>query len=54
MGDRFVAAHTAQNYMPPDSLKSDPLDEQILSWHGLWRRWRLAGNLRMMGRATER
>jgi hypothetical protein len=31
LSDRFVAAHTAQNYMPPDSLKSDPLNEQILS-----------------------
>ena len=31
LSDRFVAAHTAQNYLPPDSLKSDPLNEQILS-----------------------
>jgi hypothetical protein len=31
LSDRFVAAHTAQNYMPPDSLKNDPLNEQILS-----------------------
>jgi hypothetical protein len=31
LSDRFVAAHTAQNYMPPDSLKSDQLNEQILS-----------------------
>jgi hypothetical protein len=31
LSDRFVAAHTAQTYMPPDSLKSDPLDQQILN-----------------------
>jgi hypothetical protein len=31
LSDRFVAAHTAQNYLPPDSLKSDPLDQQILN-----------------------
>jgi hypothetical protein len=31
LSDRFVAAHTAQEYLPPDSLKSDPLNEQILS-----------------------
>lgn len=31
LSDRFVAAHTAQNYLPPDSLKSDPLDERILN-----------------------
>jgi len=31
LSDRFLAAHTAQNYLPPDSLKSDPLNEQILS-----------------------
>jgi hypothetical protein len=31
LSDRFVAAHTAQNYLPTDSLKSDPLNEQILS-----------------------
>ncbi len=31
LSDRFVAAHTAQQYLPPDSLKSDPLNEQILS-----------------------
>jgi hypothetical protein len=30
LSDRFVAAHTAQDYLPPDSLKSDPLNEQIL------------------------
>jgi hypothetical protein len=31
LSDRFVAAHTAQTYMPPDSLKGDPLDQQILN-----------------------
>ncbi len=31
LSDRFVTAHTAQQYLPPDSLKSDPLNEQILS-----------------------
>jgi hypothetical protein len=31
LSDRFVAAHTAQNYTPTDALKSDPLDQQILS-----------------------
>jgi hypothetical protein len=31
LSDRFVAAHTAQNYLPPDSLKGDPLDQQILN-----------------------
>jgi hypothetical protein len=31
LSDRFVAAHTAQTYMPPDSLKNDPLDQQILN-----------------------
>jgi hypothetical protein len=31
LSDRFVAAHTAQNYLPPDSLKGDPLNEQILN-----------------------
>ena len=31
LSDRFVAAHTAQNYLPPDSLKGDALNEQILS-----------------------
>jgi hypothetical protein len=30
LSDRFVAAHTAQEYTPTDSLKSDPLDQQIL------------------------
>ncbi len=31
LSDRFVAAHTAQEYIPTDSLRSDALDEQILS-----------------------
>jgi hypothetical protein len=31
LSDRFVAAHTAQQYMPPDSLKDDALNLQILS-----------------------
>src|SRR5208282_4184943 len=31
LSDRFVAAHTAQEYTPTDALKSDPLDQQILS-----------------------
>jgi hypothetical protein len=31
LSDRFVAAHTSQNYTPTDALKSDPLDQQILS-----------------------
>jgi hypothetical protein len=31
LSDRFVAAHTAQEYIPTDSLKSDPLNQQILS-----------------------
>ncbi len=31
LSDRFVAAHTAQNYLPTDTLKNDPLNEQILN-----------------------
>jgi hypothetical protein len=31
LSDRFVAAHTAQQYLPPDSLKDDALNLQILS-----------------------
>jgi hypothetical protein len=31
LSDRFVAAHTAQTYIAPDSLKNDPLDQQILN-----------------------
>jgi|SoimicMinimDraft_4_1059732.scaffolds.fasta_scaffold30910_1 hypothetical protein len=31
LSDRFVAAHTAQQYMPPDSLKDDALNLQILN-----------------------
>jgi hypothetical protein len=31
LSDRFVIAHTNQNYLPTDSLKGDPLDEQILN-----------------------
>jgi hypothetical protein len=31
LSDRFVAAHTSQNYTPTDALKNDPLDQQILN-----------------------
>ncbi|MHB8501398.1 MAG: hypothetical protein ACYDCG_00500 [Candidatus Acidiferrales bacterium] len=31
LSDRFVAAHSAQNYTPLDALKNDPMNEQILS-----------------------
>jgi hypothetical protein len=31
LSDRFVAAHTALNYIEPDALNNDPLDQQILS-----------------------
>jgi hypothetical protein len=31
LSDRFVAAHTSLNYTPPDTLKDDALDQQILN-----------------------
>jgi hypothetical protein len=31
LSDRFVAAHASQNYMSPEALKDDPLDQQILN-----------------------
>jgi hypothetical protein len=30
LSDQFVAAHTAQEYTPPDALKSNPLNQKIL------------------------
>ena len=31
LSDRFVAAHTSLNYTSPDTLRDDPLDQQILN-----------------------
>ncbi|MGB2620741.1 MAG: hypothetical protein WA857_05675 [Candidatus Acidiferrum sp.] len=31
LSDQFVAAHTSMNYTPTDSLKNNPLDQQILT-----------------------
>jgi hypothetical protein len=31
LSDRFVAAHASLNYTPPDTLKDDALDQQILN-----------------------